>query len=359
MTDSCTAGATPVSRRRFLQAAGSAGAAAVAGPIFLHATSKSGSRRPVVGTGEHTYEVYHDWGELPPSIRYGNTHGVCEDAQGQIYVHHTVHATSERHDTMVVFDQKGRFVRSWGREFEGGAHGLHIRRESGQEFLYLCDTKRAVVVKATTKGEVVWTLGYPDESSQYTRDREGKPTTKYSPTNVAIAPNGDVYVADGYGSSYINQYDRNGKYIRTFGGKGKEAGQLDCPHGLIVDERGREPVLLVADRSNRRLQAFSLDGRHLSFYEGTNAPCHFHTRRDLMVVPDLFARVTLIDRTNTPILHLGDNGIDSWKPLREGPRDGFPAGKFVCPHSAIFDGSGNIFVVEWVEVGRVTKLRHV
>jgi len=359
MTDSCTAGATTVSRRRFLRAAGSAGAAAVAGPIFLHATSKSGSRRPVVGSGEHTYEVYHDWGELPPSIRYGNTHGVCEDAQGQLYVHHTVHATSERHDTMVLFDQKGRFVRSWGREFEGGAHGLHIRREGGQEFLYLCDTKRAVVVKATTKGEVVWTLGYPDESPQYTRDGEGKPATKYSPTNVAIAPTGDVYVADGYGSSYISQYDRNGKYIRTFGGKGKEAGQLDCPHGLIVDERGREPVLLVADRTNRRLQAFSLDGKHLSFYEGTNAPCHFHTRRDLMVVPDLFARVTLIDRTNTPILHLGDNGIDSWKPLREGPREGFPVGKFVCPHSAIFDGSGNIFVVEWVEVGRVTKLRHV
>ena len=78
-----------------------------------------------------------------------------------------------------------------------------------------------------------------------------------------------------------------------------------------------------------------------------------------MVVPDLFARVTLIDRTNTPVLHLGENGIDSWKTLREGPRAGFPAGKFVCPHSAIFDASGNIFVVEWVEVGRVTKLRHV
>jgi hypothetical protein len=327
--------------------------------VILHATNKSGSKRPVVGSGDHTFEVYHDWGELPQAIRYGNTHGVCEDAEGQIYVHHTVNAASERRDTMVVFDRTGRFVKSWGREFEGGAHGLHIRREGSQEFLYLCDTKRALVVKATTAGEAVWTLAYPKESPQYTLDAEGKPARKYSPTNVGIAPNGDVYVADGYGSSYINQYDHRGTFIRTFGGKGQDAGQLDCPHGLIVDERGTQPTLLVADRGNRRLQTFSLDGKHLGFHQGTTAPCHFHTHKGVMVVPDLFARVTLIDQANAPIVHLGDNGTDSWKELRQGPREGFPGGKFVCPHGATFDHEGNIFVVEWVEVGRVTKLKRV
>ena len=359
MSDSHARGAGSVSRRHFLQAIGAAGAAAAGGPVILHATNKSGSSRPVVGTGDHTFEVHHDWGELPAGIRYGNTHGVCEDQQGHIYIHHTVNATSERHDTMVVFDRKGRFVKSWGREFEGGAHGLHIRKEGSREFLYLCDTKRALVVKATTDGETVWTLGYPKESPQYPLDADGKPAMKYSPTNVAIAPNGDVYVADGYGSSFITQYDQHGAFIRTFGGKGKEAGQLDCPHGLIVDERAAQPVLLVADRSNRRLQAFTLEGKHLAFYEGTNAPCHFHPHKGVMVVPDLFARVTLIDAANRPLVHLGDNGVDSWKELRTGPRDRFPAGKFVCPHSATFDHEGNIFVVEWVEVGRVTKLRRV
>jgi hypothetical protein len=359
MSDSHAHGAMPVSRRHFIQTIGVAGVVAAGGPVILHATNKSGSRRPVVGAGDDTFEVYHDWGELPAAIHYGNTHGVCEDAQGHIYVHHTVNATSERHDTMVVFDRNGRFVRSWGREFEGGAHGLHIRREGRQEFLYLCDTKRALVVKATTGGEVVWTLGYPRESPQYALDADGKPVTKYSPTNVAIAPNGDVYVADGYGSSYITQYNQHGAFIRTFGGKGKAAGQLDCPHGLIVDDRGKVPVLLVADRGNRRLQAFSLDGKHLALYEGTTAPCHFHTHKGVMVVPDLFARVTLIDQANAPIVHLGDNGPDSWQELRTGPRERFPAGRFVCPHSATFDHEGNIFVVEWVEVGRVTKLRRV
>jgi hypothetical protein len=347
------------SRRQFLGALGAGLAATAAGPTLLGATDKAGSRRPVVGSGAFTYEVHHDWGELPAGLKYGNTHGVAEDAQGHIYVHHTVHATSDRHDTMVVFDAKGRFVRSWGSEFEGGAHGLHIQREGREEFLYLCDTKRAVVTKVTPKGEVVWQLGYPKESAQYPVNADGTPGVKYSPTNVAIAPNGDVYVGDGYGSSFINQYDRSGKYLRTFGGKGKGAGQLDCPHGLMVDTRGATPVLLVADRSNRRLQRFSLDGAHLGFDDGFPHPCHFSEHKGTIVVPDLFAKVSLIDRQNKVVADLGDNGPDSWKALRGGPREGFPAGRFVCPHGAAFDRAGNIFVVEWVEVGRVTKLRKV
>ena len=345
-----------LSRRDFLHAAG---AGLGGGPMILRATDKAGTRRPVVGSGEYTYEAEHDWGDLPTDIRYGNTHGVALDSEGRIYVHHTVHAGSERRDSMVVFDERGRFIKAWGREFDGGAHGLHIRREGRRDFLYLCDTSRALVVKATSDGEVVWTLGYPSESPQYAVGPRGEAAVKYSPTNVAIAPNGDVYVADGYGSSFINQYDATGRYLRTFGGKGSAAGQLDCPHGLIVDERGAEPVLLVADRGNRRLQSFTLDGRPLACYGGFTAPCHFHANGRVMVVPDLFARVTLIDGGNTAIAHLGANGSESWKALRAGPRTGFPPGKFVCPHSATFDRAGNIFVVEWVEVGRVTRLRRV
>jgi hypothetical protein len=340
-----------LARREFLQTS--------IGLVLIGTSDKAGTRLPVIGSGAHTYEVHHDWGELPAGIKYGNTHGVCEDAQGQIYVHHTVHADSERRDTMVVFDRKGQFVRSWGPDFEGGAHGLHIRQEGRDEFLYLCDTRRGVVVKTTTKGEAVWTIGYPKESERYPLRADGTPAVKYSPTNVAIAPNGDIYVGDGYGSSYINQYNSRGEYIRTFGGKGTEPGQLDCPHGLIVDTRTSPATLLVADRGNRRLQVFTLDGRHLRFIEGTNHPCHFDERNGVMLIPDLWARVTLIDRANAVIAHLGDAGVDSWKSIRAGSRDGFPAGKFVCPHGACFDRDGNIYVVEWVEVGRVTKLRRL
>jgi DNA-binding beta-propeller fold protein YncE len=186
----------------------------------------------------------------------------------------------------------------------------------------------------TLKGEEVFRIGYPKESPYYKLDASGNPATKFSPTNVAIAPNGDIYVADGYGSYYINQYDARGKFIRSFGGTGKEPGQLNNPHGLILDTRGAQPLLLVADRHNNRLQSFTLDGKHVSFSGGVDLPCHFHQRNGLMVVPDLAARVTLIDPNNQVLLHLGEDSSGTWKTLRLEPRNHFLPGKFVCPHSA-------------------------
>jgi DNA-binding beta-propeller fold protein YncE len=344
------------SRREFVRTIGTG----LGAPLLLGASNKSGSRKPVLGEGAHTYEATHDWGDLPSDIQYGNTHGVCVDSRGHIYIHHTVYATSEKSDTMVVFDHKGKFVKSWGKQFKGGAHGLHIRKEGGQEYLYLCDIRRGLVVKTTLEGEEIFTLAYPTESEPYSRPGpDGKPL-KYSPTNLAVAPNGDIYVADGYGSSYVIQYNSQGKYIKTFGGPGKEAGQLSCPHGIIVDERGSEPVLIVADRSNKRLQRFRLDGSHLDFVEGTPAPCHFHIfQNGEMVLPDLFARVTLMDTQNRPIVNLGDDSTSDYMQTRKLTRDHFRPGKFVCPHGACFDHAGNIYVVEWVEVGRVTQLRKV
>src|ERR1700761_9863828 len=162
-------------RRSFLYAVG-AGA-----PLILGASDKSGSAKPVLGSGAYTYEVTHDWGELPAQIKYGNTHGVCQDSQGRMYIHHTVNSASESSDSMVVFDENGKFVKSWGKEFKGGAHGLHIRKEGSTEVLYLCDTKRGLVVKTTLDGEEIYTIGYPKESEQYKPGADGKPI-KYSPT---------------------------------------------------------------------------------------------------------------------------------------------------------------------------------
>ncbi len=339
------------SRRTFMKKVSTG----LAAPLILGADNKSGSQKPILGEGDHKYEVTHDWGELPADISYGNTHGVCEDSHGHIYIHHTVFATSEKSDSMVVFDHKGKFVKSWGKDFKGGAHGLLIRKEGKQEFLYLCDTKRGLMVKTTLDGEEVFTLGYPKEAEPYAKE-----PIKYSPTNLAIAPNGDIYIGDGYGSSYINQYDSSGKYIRTFGGKGKEAGQLDCPHGIILDARGSEPNLTVADRSNKRLQRFTLEGKHIDFVEDFPAPCHFNIYKNGdVVVPDLFARVTLLDRNNKVIEQLGDDSQSKYMETRKMTRDDFTPGKFVCPHGACFDHAGNIFVVEWVEVGRVSKLTKV
>src|SRR2546428_3319436 len=212
------------SRRRFMKTAGAGVLTSSIAtlqaknkpPEFtnLGATDKSGSAHPILGDGDFRYEAIHDWGELPRTIKYGNTHGVCVDAQGHIYVHHTVHSTSENTDAMVIFDPDGKFVRSWGKEYQGGAHGLHIRKEGSEEFLYLCDIKRNIVVKTTLNGEIIFTLGYPKESDKYPLNADGKPAIKYTPTNLAIAPNGDIYVGDGYGSNFINQYNHKGDFIR-------------------------------------------------------------------------------------------------------------------------------------------------
>jgi len=363
-------------RREFLATA----AAAPLSPLLLGLQDKSGSKAPVLGSGPYTYEATHDWGTLPASIRWGNTHGVAEDAQRNIYVHHTVHATSDSADTIVVFDRDGRFVRSWGRQFRGVAHGLQLRREGRDEFLYLTvnagnprltpqPEMQAVIVKATPRGEIVWTIqGPPDVAAYKDPNPDGTPK-RYNPTNLAFGPNGDIYVGDGYGSYYVNQYTANGEYIRTFGGRGSEAGQLNEPHGIWVDAReapragsgqGSRPLLVVADRRNNRLQRFTLDGRHVDFITGFRLPCHFDERQGLVVIPDLHGRVTLMDRANALVAHLGDSNAPQWNnPLRTQPRDQFIPGQFICPHGACFDADGNIFVVEWVEVGRVTKLRKV
>ncbi len=338
-------------RRAFL-------AAGIAPAVWT--TDKAGSRPPVTGVGEWRFEVLHDWGELPARIAYGNTHGVCVDSQGLVYIHHTVNAASASDDAVAVFDPRGRFVRSWGGEFKGGAHGMAVCREGSEEFLYFCDTRRAIVAKYTLRGERVWELGYPGDSPAYQPDAEGR-RPRYSPTNLAIASSGDIYVADGYGSSCVNVYDARGRWKFTFGGKGKGRGQLDCPHGIAIDRRTGAERVLVADRTNRRLQYFSLDGRHLGFAGegGLKLPCHFDFRGQALLVPDLEARVTLLDGEDRVLAHLGEDPSGAWGELRKQRRERFPAGRFICPHAACFDAAGDIFVVEWVEAGRVTKLQRV
>ena len=340
-------------RRDFIKQVGALGAAAAltrTSPAVF-AQDKSGSGPLLVGTGEHTYEVQHDWAQTPSHITFGNTHGVCEDSQGFIYIKHTLGAGSQSDDAICVFDPDGNFVRSWGAEYKGGAHGLHIAKEGAEEFLYLCDFAHHWVVKTNLRGEVVWKLSNPAESGLYSSDED------FRPTNVATAPNGDVYVGDGYGKSWIHRFTSAGAYLGSFGGPGAERGQLSCPHGLMVDLRGEVPELVVADRSNRRLSIFSLEGRFLRFVtDELRSPCHFHTHGKAMVIPDLEARVTIFDENNRLIAHLGDGGNYG---LRDKARSEFIPGKFIAPHGAIFDRSGNIFVVEWVEIGRVTKLRRV
>jgi hypothetical protein len=345
---------TPVTRRRFLATSSAATAAFVAAPA-VRASWKSGLENPVLGSGEHTYECIHDWVTPPKGLAWGDTHGLAQDEAGRIYVAHTVHPQSSRAEAVVVYDDQGKFIEAWGAEYRGGAHGLDLRKEKGEEFLYHCDTRRRIVVKTNLKGEVVWQAEYPAESKVYPAKE------KYCPTNVAFHPDGDLFVGDGYGSSYIHRYTADGKYVKTIVRPGSEKGQVSCPHGLWVDARGGTARLAVADRSNHRIQYFTFEGEHLSFVtEGMRQPCHFKLRGDEMLVPDLDSVVTILDKDNKVIVHLGDGSQDGKaSPLRDAPREKFIPGKFVHPHAANFLKNGDIVVAEWVPIGRITLLRRV
>ena len=414
-------------RRSFLAAAGAAGAIAP----FIKAEDKSGSKNPIIGEGEYKYECIHDWGELPSSIKYGNTHSVAEDAQGHIYIHHTVYEDSQSPDAVVVFDQKGKFVRSFGAMFRGGAHGMHLSKEGKTEYLYFCDEKHGIITKRTLKGEEVWTMGYPQDSPVYAKGigvkgPGGAAGLNYRPTNFAIAPNGDFWVGDGYGSYYMFHYSVASptaypKLVNTFGGPapiaaaaGRGGGggrgaapsgerptttpdsappagapgagappaqaaargggggggraarppapidQMNNPHGNMVDLRDpAKPILLVADRGHGRIVRYTLDDKPIDIIEDPKQrqPCHFNELKGNVVVPDLSGPVHILDKDNKFVASLGKG--EGNPPRTTTDRSKFIPGQFVAPHGAIFDHSGNIFVVEWVEIGRVTKLRKV
>jgi len=353
-------------RRSFLREAMLAAAGlAVLPRISLRAADKTGARPPITGSGEHTYECLHDWLQPPEGLLWGETHALCEDEEGNLYVGHTVHKDSRRGEAIVAYDAQGRFIRAFGSEFRGGAHGLALHREPEGVFLYHSDILHCTTAKLTLGGELVWKRGYPREDREY-----GARPIAYRPTNIAFSPGGDYFVADGYGSSHVLRYAADGRFLgevgrRLEGKSGRDApdGALSTPHSLWVDLRGAAPVLAVADRSNHRIQAFGMDGAHRLTVKDRRLrlPCHCHTRGDWMVCPDLDSQVCILDRDYRIVAQLGDgkphNG--AFGSRRTQSRAQFTPGEFIHPHDAIFLGNGDILVSEWLPIGRITRLRRV
>lgn len=356
-------------RREFLYATA---ATLSTGPLLLGMTRKAESKHPTIGIDGHRYECHHNWGTLPSTLEWQTTHNVAIDAAGQIYITHQGHKDMKGLDTVMVFDNKGQFIRSFGKEWHGGGHGIDVRKDGSEEFLYLTNTwtPKIKAAKTTLKGEMVWEMGRP-ECKEYEN-----PKANYNPTNVAFCADGSFFIGDGYGSHYMLKYSKDGKLKKVFGGNGAENGKFKTPHGNWVDNRSGKETLVVCDRANARLQTFDLDGKHLSTTDkGTVLfPANIDTNKDVLLVPDLHSRVSLFDKQGNVIVHLGEQSSEdsAWRqkvvgslgakapnrPIRTQPRE-WQAGRFVHPHDACFDHDGNIYVVEWVQGGRVTFLKKV
>ena len=305
------------------------------------------------GAGDNTFESVPDWCKIPggrPTL--GPTHGgIVEDRDGNIYF-----TMDGGPNGILVYKPDGTFVRALGDEKLTGIHGLCINDEGGEQFLYAAHLKEKQALKLKLDGAVVWAITFDKvkESGKY------KEKGQFNPTAIAVGPDGSVYVADGYGQQWIHRFDRDQKYIGSFGGNGTEPGQFKTCHGLALDTRGQKPLLLVCDRENRRLQHFDLDGKFVGVVtEGLRRPCSLSFHNGQVAIAELEARVTILDKDNKQVAHLGDNPNKQHWANYNVPPDQWQPGIFTAPHGVSFDKEGNVYVMDWNASGRVSKFKPV
>lgn len=352
-----------LSRRCFLS---NATVTAIAAPRLLLA--KKDSTQLVIGEGAYQYEVQHNWAQLPAKYSWQTTHNVAVDAEGLLYVIHEGRENQKDHPSIFVFDRKGKFIRAFGSQFQGGGHGIEVRTQGSEQFLYVCAYQQVKsFAKLTLKGETIWEKYAPMDSGVYRKD-EDKIRVKrwgrdaFMPTNFAFLDDGGFLLTDGYGSWYVHRYDKEGNWVSKFGGPGEGEGKFNLPHGIWIDRRpGRKERIVVCDRAHHTLQYFNMDGKYLETLKGYGLPANCDTYKNLLLVPELHARVTLLNEKNEIVVQLGEDVervTKTVKGVRNDPKKWID-GKFVHPHDACFDHDGNILVAEWVATGRVTRLRRL
>ena len=207
----------------------------------------------IIGHNSHQYKIDLNWGALNADFYpINDCHEMVQDSQGRIIL-----LTNHTKNNVIIYDKLGKLVEVWGTNFPG-AHGLTLNVENGEDFLYISDNNRHEVIKTTIDGKVVLVLPYPKDTTQYQNSEQ------YIPTETTITPNGDIYVADGYGSQYILHYNSKGELKNIFGGRGDGDEFFDNAHGICYDDRDKNnPCLLITARQRNELKRFSLDGKLL------------------------------------------------------------------------------------------------
>jgi hypothetical protein len=301
------------------------------------------------GNGAWTYEAVPHWGELPDGKIIGPTHGgvVVDNDSGLIY------ASTDSELSLLVYQPDGKLLRTIAPECQG-FHAMAITKENGKTAIFgaqLNGNKPPQrICKIDTDGKIL--LEIPNAGTGEV------PGGWKGLTAVAVAPDGRIFAATGYGAQIIHQFDASGKLLKSFGSKGEDEKQFNTPHGLAVDTRFGEPRLLVADREKRRLVHFDLEGNWLGVHASMlRRPCAISILGDHIAIAELEARVTILDKTGTPVAFLGDNPDKSqWAKFPVPPTE-MQLGIFTAPHGLSFDKDGNLYVEDWNKTGRLTKLK--
>ena len=332
------------SRRNFLKT--SATLAAV--PTFTILKAQPKADGEIVGHGNFKYRVNKNWGNLDATkFPVKNCHEMVMDSQGRLIM-----ITDETKNNILIYDRSGKLLDSWGQDYADG-HGLTLWNANGEEFLFICDPASGRVVKTDLKGKVLMTLPHPAKIGVYKSD------AVYRPTETAIGPNGDIYVADGYGSQWILRFNTNGDFIDKFGGSGDEDHQFSTAHGITVDYRNpANPTLLITSRGHNAFKRFTLDGRYLStiFLPGAYV-CRPVIKGETLFAGVCWSRlkylnqtpnsgfVTILDKTDKVISNPG------------GTKPEYKDGKlqlmlqeqpiFMHCHDVCIDNDQNIYVCQW------------
>jgi DNA-binding beta-propeller fold protein YncE len=291
------------------------------------------------------YRVVPGWEQLPAGFTHLDCVGVDVDAQDNVYL------LTREQPRAIVYDRDGRFLRSWGEGlFTDRTHGLTVGPDGS---VYCVDEGKNCVYKMTPDGRVVMTVGNVGVASDTGYDGTlesitgGPPFNR--PTNVAVAPNGDLYVSDGYGNCKVHRFSAAGELIQSWGEPGRGPGQFYLVHGVAVAADGR---VLVADRENDRIQVFTPDGRFVEQWTDVQRPTNLVIdatgrvyvselwwrvgQESLMhgeITVDLPGRVSVFDAAGRVLARFG------------GP-DRVAEGNFVAPHDIGVDSHGDIYVAE-------------
>ena len=270
---------------------------------------------------------------MPDGATWGQVVEIVVDASDRVFIFHRGETSP------MIFNTAGEYQGTWENADQWkDIHGVTIASDDDGEYFIVVDRDRHTVSRTSLDGEVAWTIGTPDEPH-----KDGQPF--YRPTDSAVAPNGDIYVTDGYGNARVHQFTSAGELIRSWGSQGVGQGQFNLPHGARVIERNGEPTLYVCDRQNHRIQLFTLEGEYIQKLTGFKQPVDLVVDAEgVRYVGELQHRITILDENDWPITRIGGES-------RAEP------GYFVAPHSVWFDSEGSLYVAEVLEGQRVSKLK--
>ena len=284
--------------------------------------------------------------EKPGGQPLGPCHGgVGIDKAGNIYV------TTDTERGIVVFSSEGKFLHTVGPT---RIHGLELRTEKGVEYIYAARPADHQVIKLKLNGEREWAIEYPKEAGIY------KNADTFKPCAVTVAPDGSIFIADGYGANYVLKYDKERKFVKAFGGPGAEEGKFNTCHGIALDKRQGKPLLLVCNRNNNRVEYWDLDGNFVKVIQkDLRMPAAVHIRGDYAVFPELQGRVTVLDKEGKIVAQIGDNPNEKQRANFGLKAEEWKDGICNSPHGASIDKEGNLIVSEWRQFGRLHKFLRV